>query len=67
MGSADLLSLGPRDRTHENVSKLLEERFSLDFRKHFFTKRMIKHWSELPRGVIGVPCQSVFKAFGQCP
>lgn len=41
-GCALLFCLGSSDRRHGSGSKLCEGRFRLDFRKHFFTKRMVK-------------------------
>jgi len=47
--------------TDGNGSKLHQGRFKLDIRKHFITKRVIKHWKRLPRGVVDAPSLSVFK------
>ncbi|KFO94115.1 hypothetical protein N320_09355, partial [Buceros rhinoceros silvestris] len=46
-----------------NGSKLHQGKFRLDIRKHFFTKRMVKHWNRLPREVIDVPSLSGFKRY----
>ena len=42
-------------------SCISEGRFSLDIRKHFFTKRVLKHCNRLPREVVGAPCLSAFQ------
>jgi len=60
-GGAGLCSLGSRDRMYRNSPKLHQGRFRLGIRKHFFTKRMVRHWNRPPREVFDAPSLSVFK------
>jgi len=41
--------------------KLEEDRFRLDIRKKFFTVRVQKRWSRLPREVVDAPSLETFK------
>jgi len=44
-----------------NGSKLLQGRFRFDIWKHFFTKRLGKHWNRLLTEVVDGQSLSVFK------
>lgn len=63
-GGAGLFSWESSERMCGNVSHLHQAKFRLDIRMHYFTKKMVKCWNQLPRVVVNAPRLTVL---GQGP
>ena len=50
------------DRTRGDIFKWENRQFRLDFRRRFFTQRVVRHWHSLPRVGVDAPSLKVLKA-----
>ena len=59
--STNFFKLANNNRTRGHSMKLVKERTKLDYRKYYFTNRVIDKWNSLPQDVIDSPSVNVFK------
>jgi len=45
----------------KTLHKLAHEKLDLNTAKHFFNRRVVKHWNRLPREIVESPSAETFK------
>ena len=62
-GIHSLSTWGDSVWTKGNSFKLRQGRFRLDFRRNFFSQRVVTHWNRLPNEVVNALSLEAFKAW----